>query len=835
MSLVACSLPEPDTSASEQAATVVSSEFPIDFLVFGPTGTQYGLAAASDGSGHLVVWSDARRTVDYSPDVYAARISPSGELLDPEGFVITPTTANDTRPQVAWNGSSYWVVSGMTYVPDTPLGMQAVQVGTDGAIGTPIPLSQTNWFDGTALACSSSGKCLVVGNISGWGEMVGWRLAPDGSLLDAQSMTIVGPGFRFQPAAACSPDLCFVVWTDNRDQGSEGYEIYGARVDLTQGTVLDPDGVLLANAASWPAVVFDGTQFIVAFAGGDLYGIRVTPQGEVLDSPALAIAVEPGEQRAPALVFDGAAVRAAWVDGRAYEYDQSEIYTARIDGQGNVTQVAPVPSSVSEMNMYVQGPALAAATDHVLISWKGTEKGYVQARRIDATNTPLDPAAIELGGGFDSQSPASLQDAMPLAFDGTGYLAVWVTKDFGVVATRLGLTGERLDPLPLNLAPGHQGYAPQVVWTGTNYLVLWQRAFVGPAIMGVRVSPDGAVLDPTPLLIAVDAGMNAIAANGRSVVLVFDSLYGLQVTNLGPSGGDLGGPIDTLSVTGYGARLVYEPSSQSYVALWVEADGGVYATQISDAGERVGPPNINTGLTSASLRLAAGGGTLLAAWYDINTYDVYAARLSPNLLQLIDGSPSLLASAGWVPELVYDGSRFQVVFSSIESGELFASSIDPSAPIVPPVPDPLGKVVGSSPVLATDGSGTILVGFLRNQAMANRRWGFLVTHDPPPDAGVVDAAIADAAPAVDAMAIVDAAGAVDAAVAVDAAAAVDAAVVLDAGVPQDAMPDETADRGCSVATTTGKAPLSGSGPIVVAVVVIGLGRRRSRTRRHGGS
>ena len=64
-------------------------------------------AVAFDGTNFLVVWQDLRSGTDY--DIYAARISPRGKVLDPEGFAVIRRAGNQARPTVAFAAGNYLV------------------------------------------------------------------------------------------------------------------------------------------------------------------------------------------------------------------------------------------------------------------------------------------------------------------------------------------------------------------------------------------------------------------------------------------------------------------------------------------------------------------------------------------------------------------------------------------------------------------------------------------------------------------------------------------------------------------------------------------------------
>ena len=62
---------------------------------------------ASDGKGFLVVWEDLRNGKDF--DVYAARVSSEGKLLDAENVLVSGGENNQCRPDVAFAKGNYHV------------------------------------------------------------------------------------------------------------------------------------------------------------------------------------------------------------------------------------------------------------------------------------------------------------------------------------------------------------------------------------------------------------------------------------------------------------------------------------------------------------------------------------------------------------------------------------------------------------------------------------------------------------------------------------------------------------------------------------------------------
>jgi hypothetical protein len=70
-------------------------------------------AVAWDGTNFLVAWCDDRDLI--SRDIYAARVTPGGAVLEPNGFRVSSGSLIETNPSVAFNGSDYllvWEVQG---------------------------------------------------------------------------------------------------------------------------------------------------------------------------------------------------------------------------------------------------------------------------------------------------------------------------------------------------------------------------------------------------------------------------------------------------------------------------------------------------------------------------------------------------------------------------------------------------------------------------------------------------------------------------------------------------------------------------------------------------
>ena len=195
----------------------------------------FTVSVAFDGTNYLVVWAENRFPAGFF--IYATRVSPNGDVLDPDGILVAENAY--FAPKVAFNGTNYLVV---------------------------------------------------------WGTeaLFGKRVSRDGHVLDSQPISIATTG-SYDPDTTVGSDgvNSLVTWSDDR---SDCCPIIGTRVNA-HGTVLDPHGIVISNHRGeqrFPAIAFDGKNYFVAWADHagptrDIYGTRVSRSGRVLDPRGILI------------------------------------------------------------------------------------------------------------------------------------------------------------------------------------------------------------------------------------------------------------------------------------------------------------------------------------------------------------------------------------------------------------------------------------------------------------------------------------------------------------------------------------------------------------------
>jgi hypothetical protein len=651
------------------------------------TDDQSEPAVAFDSTNFLVVWQDYRSGVDH--DIYGARVTPQGTVLDPSGFVISYAAHGQGSPALAFDGTNFLVV------------WQDHRAGSDiyGARVT----AQGVVLDtaGFAVSQAADSQCVPVLAFDGTNFLVAWedwrnggdcdihgtRVTPRGVILDSAEIIISCAAWdQWAPAVSVDGANFLVVWQDYR--GSD-IDIYGARV-TPQGAVLDSSGLVISQATGWqesPGIAFDGANYLVAWrdcrdGGSDIYGARMTPQGTVLDSAGFVISHAANGQYSPALAFDGVGFLVAWRDYRGGR-DYYDIYGTRVTPQGVVLDSAGI--YLSQAADYRCPPALAFDGANLLVAWEDWSNGsnyVVFGARVTPEGSVLDSAGVVISCVANGQS-------LPrIASDGVNFLVVWQDDrnggDYDIFGARVTPEGTVLDPsgFVISHAAYEQG-SPSVDFDGANFLVVWHddRNGCDYDILGARVTPEGTVLDPSGFVISQAASDQYYPAVG------FDGANSLVVWEDFRSGG----------WAIYGARV----TPQGTV---LDSAGFV----VSQAGYEITPC------------IGFDGVNFLVAWADYRSgsdYDIYGARVTPQGT-LLDSSGIAIARAGGdqeYPALCSDGTNSLVVWQFRRNGgrywDIYGARVTPQGAVLDPAGIVISRAAGDkeNPALGFDGADFLVV------------------------------------------------------------------------------------------------------------------------------
>ncbi len=310
--------------AMAQTSPLLGGNFPISTA----SSHQVPGGVAFDGTNFLVVWHDTR-TDGTTGDIYGARVTPDGGVLDPNGIPISTAPNWQANPAVAFDGSNYLVV----------------------------------WED------YRSG--------SGFADIYGARVSPNGQLLDPDGIAIsTATGYQLEPAVAFDGVNYLVVWDDRRDDPTSPM-VFGARVSPAGG-ILDPVGFPIGPPGGAPAVAFDGTNYLVVYnRNSDIHGARVSPSAVVLDTSGFPISTAPNNQVWPSVAFDGTNYLVAWYDTRnGTNITEVSVFGARVSPGGTLLDPDGIPISAPLTAFSaMRGPGLAFHGTNYLIAWADTRSG----------------------------------------------------------------------------------------------------------------------------------------------------------------------------------------------------------------------------------------------------------------------------------------------------------------------------------------------------------------------------------------------------------------------------------------------------------------------------
>jgi hypothetical protein len=217
------------------------------------TNNQLDPAVTANGTNFLVVWSDFRNTPSNAVqgDIYGALVSVSGAVLQSNGFPICTATNDQNGPAVAPFGTNFLVVwqdARASLSTATRWDIYGARVTAGGQVLDPsgIPICATVPIQTNVAVAANGSQALVVWadfRYSGaYPHIFGTRIGADGSILDPNGLAICTAAY-FQTSVAVAADGqgYFVAWCDWRGSPSGPPALYGATVS-SNGTVSPANG-----------------------------------------------------------------------------------------------------------------------------------------------------------------------------------------------------------------------------------------------------------------------------------------------------------------------------------------------------------------------------------------------------------------------------------------------------------------------------------------------------------------------------------------------------------------------------------------------------------------
>ena len=283
------------------------------------------------------------------------------------------------------------------------------------------------------------------------------------------------------------------------------------------------------------AAAFDGTNYLVVVSrGGQLFGIRITGAGNILDPGGgfvISSIADNSTHFLPAAAFDGQNYLVVW---RKFVNSSSQIQGARVTPSASVSEFL--------VGIGDSSPFVAFGGGRYLVAWTSSTAGSEDVvGQLVETNMSL------AGGPIAIAQLPDRQFASGVAFDGTNFLVTWdhtatigisPPPDGKVFGRRLvASTGALLDgPTGIEIAIGaFQNHSSSVAFAGSSFVVTWAVSsfpnFPPAGIYAARVSKNGVRVDGPPTEIGVPISGSpppasrfvhpVAASNGPSALIVW--------------------------------------------------------------------------------------------------------------------------------------------------------------------------------------------------------------------------------------------------------------------------------------------------------------------------
>jgi hypothetical protein len=744
----------PPKQALMESRWIPTGEFLLDTcVVYLPaTGSQLHSSIAFDGTNYLVVW-------DGTQGIFGARVSPLGVVLDSAGIAISPAAWSQVWPSVAFDGTNFlavWSDRRNNGIAD----IYGARISQGGTVLDPAGIAiSTATYEQIYPAVAFDGTNYLVvwyDERNGFdADIYGARVTPGGVVRDPSGIAIcTAANDQNHPSVTFDGTNYLVVWQDGRSLVD--YDIYGARVS-PGGSVRDPSGFAISNAGGSqesPSIAFDGTNYLVAWQDGrngssfDIYGARVTPGRLVLDTTGIAISTAARNQQVPSVAFDGTNYLVVWADS---VNGTSDIYGARVTTGGVVVDtsgfaISAVPTSDQ------RSPCVAFGGSNYLVGWfDGRNPSYcdIYGARVTPGGTVLDTAGIAIS------TEANHQELPAVAFDGTNYLAVWQEwhslYSYDIYGTRVTPGGMALDPAGIAISTASKNQtSPSVAYDGADYFIVWQDGRNGTSnIYGARVTPGGIVLDTAGIPIHTTAsGQPSLAFDGTNYLVVWSNgdIYGARVTPGGMVLDTAGIAINRSSDSQSLPSIAFDGTN--YLVVWNQYHSEPHISWDRIFGSRVSPGGVVLDTTAVDISsnnafymsapsVAFNGANYLVVWEDSRngSHDVYGARVTPGggVLDPNGLSISTALNNQLSPALAFDGTNYIVVWQDDRSGsawDIYGAKVNPSGSVIDSfaVSLQLGDQLG--PAIARGNGSQLLIAYscytdsINGRPVINQRiWG----------------------------------------------------------------------------------------------------------------
>lgn len=670
-------------AAKSEAMTTLTAEHAVSEPIFdqSPPGIQGVPAVASSGDfggdalTYLVVWEDSRGD---GFDIRAARYTSDGTLLDPKGFLICSAPGDQRAPGVValkgdlnlqWNFLVTWEdhrsgIDSDIYAARVSVAGEVLDGPTDsGAIAVcTSPGDQTNpaiggferLLDGLALiawedqgssptsvrACRVRSSGVVLDGPAESGGLVIGGTDTGGAALDP---AVAGNRSydRFLVAYECD-DRIFVRFVSSDGVVTHGY-VRGA---------YSPRDPAIASAESHFIIVW--VEHLGQYPSGQIRSAIFTYDGgqpEWLGNDSW-IQVGDDQNVRPDVAWNGVDYLVAWDDYGGDGICLVQAKRVRPDGEvldGGLEGTGLRLSGNYSFQPVIAGGSLSIVDHRWFVVWQNTFSDDVVGARVTGAGDVLDDPMS--GGNILLTLAPRAQWGGAIASDGTNWLVAWNEAPHvyvGLMDQQGAILGE-----PILAVANANTSDLSLVWSGSIYLLIWPGHYRG-------IGPTGSLSEPGPQDLPWVDGCQSMAAavNGGTTLVVWQDEWRIRATRIGSYG-------NILDPTGI--DVCQHPSSQSspavaaggtgFLVVWeddrIDATSHVFGSWMSQTlveHDTIGQPVAVAQNGQRYPAVGYDGTDFVVAWSDwrsgIDPDDgasIYAARVTPSTSDVLDPDGRLVA------------------------------------------------------------------------------------------------------------------------------------------------------------------------------------------------
>ncbi|MEO0022834.1 MAG: T9SS type A sorting domain-containing protein [candidate division WOR-3 bacterium] len=438
---------------------------------------QFGLCFAN--GNYFLTFSPHSPTVWYK--IFGARVNPAGVLIDTIPVLIDSVRLEVDFPGLRVTGGNgiylmavqFHPIDGTGYLycrridsSGQPLDSGFIAIDTDDDKMYDPDVAGGN---GLFVVAWDELKNLTFQNV----KMAVMNSA--GQVLDTAMLSTAGGTHRHSDVEFDGTNYLF-VWRSNVDNNDD---IWGVFIS-PEGTVQEP-GVFKVfksrRVSAHPRLCFDGENyFMVVMADNDIVGVRITQQGEVLDSGIIIRANPDWYESVP----DVACLNDIYLvvySAAPVLYNDPYLFGTRVRRDGTLIDtfgfmIFPARLPGGRGNFY---PAVTSNQSRFFVAWiRGGANSSEPNRVLGAF---VDTAAVVYDTILLSFTPGGVvKDPLALATDGSDFLVAWSNGRIppanvrGVaVGTRISADGAVLDSAGIFLGGR---YPTALVFDGNDYILL---------------------------------------------------------------------------------------------------------------------------------------------------------------------------------------------------------------------------------------------------------------------------------------------------------------------------------------------------------------------------